>query len=134
MDVNDHKSVFLNHFLKFYKKDIEKFMPDFSTSNIQKSRIIFIIRNMVPVGLFIFEPITNDTIEIKLDYTIPAYRDFQNARYLFSKGVADCWEKGYTHLISRSDVPKHIKYLIRMGFKQDLKETTLYTKEINIAE
>ncbi len=130
--VKNHKSVFLKNFLEFYKKDIKKFMPDFSISDIKTSKIVYIVRNMIPVGIFIFEPITDDTIEIKLDYTIPQYRDFQNARYLFSKGITDCWEKGYTNLISKTNVAKHSKYLIKIGFKQSLEDPTLYSKEINI--
>lgn len=124
--VKNRSSVFLQKFLKFYEKDIKQFNPGFLFDDVKHGRIVYIVRNMIPVGLFISEPVSHDTIEVKLDYTIPAYRDLKNARYLYSKGVQDCWSEGYQEIITRTEIPAHRSYLERVGFQVDQEDGTLY--------
>lgn len=40
---------------------------------------------MMPIGVFIGEPVAENTLEIKMDYVIPDYRDLKSAYFLFGK-------------------------------------------------
>ena len=79
---------------------------------------------------FVDKPVDNETLEIKLDYTIPDYRDFQNAHFMYSKGVEKCIQDGYKWFITKTDIKSHQKYLKRVGFVPDSKKGNLYRKKI----
>ena len=84
-EISPENTRFLNRFLEFYRLDIEKFFPEKGFTENENPVIFFILRNMLPVGLFIGDKKENQTMEIKLDYVVPGYRDFKIARYVFFK-------------------------------------------------
>ena len=47
----------------------------------------FILRDLVPAGLFVGRRHPDRSVEILLDYVSPQYRDFKIGRYLFSKAA-----------------------------------------------
>lgn len=118
---------FVTKFIEYYAKDIEKFFPDFNISKLSNPKIIFTLRNMMPVNLFVYEE-KGENIDIAIDYTVPAYRDLKNACYLFSEGVDDFRKEGFKKFIANTDVPAHKGYLVKMGFKNT--ENTVYEKAI----
>jgi len=117
-EISPTNTRFLNRFLEFNKLDIEKFFPEKGFINNDNPVIFFILRNMLPVGLFIGDIRENNTLEIKLDYVIPGYRDFKIARYVYFKNADFFQEKGIDKLEMKSTVPKHDSFLIKMGFKK----------------
>ena len=70
-------SKYLNYFLEFYATEIEKFQPDFKFNPDKNLIIFFILRNMVPAGLFIGEVQDAHSPFVTLDFVIPGYRDFK---------------------------------------------------------
>ncbi len=108
---------YLNKFLDYYKDDLNKLFPTFDRDKHQKANYYFILRNMNPAGLFVYEEISNDTINILLDYATPNYRDLKNAKFLYF--TADFMqEKGYRKLITESPHKLHQGYLKTLGFEK----------------
>lgn len=117
---------FLLKFLDFYGDDIKKIFPKFDRSLDPEAQYYFILRNMIPTGLFVFIEEDKETIHILLDYAIPDYRDLKNAKFLFF--TADFMkEKGYKKLITESYHKIHDKYLKALGFERIDEKTFIKT-------
>ena len=130
MPVLDPKHPYLNKFLDFYSDDIKKFSPDFNRYKIEEANYYFILRNLVPVGIFIYKVRSSDEAEILLDYAIPDYRDLKNAKYLYYAASEFLKEKGIKILIAKSEVDKHKNYLKRVGFKEDAMSKNIFRKKL----
>ncbi len=118
-EIDARYSPFLNRFLEYHKQDIEKYFPEFKGQIGPQFKVIFILRNLMPVGLFIIEPLQEGTWRIHLDYVIPSYRDSQTAYYLYHREHELFQQHIFKRFIIKSTVPAHIKYLKRLGFKRD---------------
>ncbi len=121
VEIDPKHSSYLNTFIEYYKNDIKKFFPDFQKDQLLDSKFVFILRNMVPAGLFIYNQISDDSIEIKLDYAIPDYRDFSNSKYFYSSETTYLKSKGFKKMYVESDKTAHQKYLLKAGFISDGK-------------
>lgn len=115
---------FLSHFLFSNSSDIKKFFPDFSAPS-EKDRIFLITCAEIPAGVFIADNDGKDNLNVKLDYTTPAYRDCSAGKFMF------------THLkhleikkvIAETKIPAHEKYLHKVGFSQD-GDSQKFVKEL----
>jgi len=130
MPVLDPKHPYLNKFLDFYSNDIEKFSPEFNRYKIEEANYYFILRNLVPVGIFIYKVRSMNEAEILLDYSIPDYRDLKNAEYLYCAALEFLKEKGIKNLIAKSELSKHRNYLKRVGFKEDTDNKNIFRKKL----
>lgn len=121
---------YLNKFLDFYGKDIKIFFPEFTPSVIEKDKSFFILRNLIPVGLFSYSEINPTEIIIELDYAIPDYRDLKNARFVYFAQSNHFKKKGYKKLIATTNIPAHKKYLTKIGFTESPLNSGSFSKEI----
>lgn len=128
--VLDKKHNYLKLFLDFYIADILKYFPTFDREKIDSHECFFLLRDLRPVGLLIFEEISNKTIKIHLDYVIPDYRDMKSGKYLYNTEIKYLKNKGYKEIVTNSDVPQHIKYLKNLGFKKSTESNSVYIKTI----
>jgi hypothetical protein len=111
------QSEYLQYFLRFYEREIKRFTPDFSYQPTDgRHTVFFILRNLVPAGLFIAEPLDADSLLIELDFVIPGYRDFKVGKFVFSEKAEVFREKGISRIYSRPGTKKHQEYLQSMGF------------------
>lgn len=117
---NNH--LYLDKFLDYYKDDIKKYFPTFNKENLKNPEYYFILRNLIPAGLFAYEKISDDTIDVKLDYATPAYQDFKNAKYVYHAESTFLKSKGITNITTTTDVQNHIKYLEKVGYKNIEKD------------
>lgn len=74
---------YLQRFFKYYENDLKNFFPHFNPEEIKNPLVFIILRNMMPIGVFIGEPVAENTLEIKMDYVIPDYRDLKSAYFLW---------------------------------------------------
>jgi len=123
-------SIFLPRFIEYYIKDIRTHFPDVKIEALRQYRTIFISRNVVPVGLFIYEHLEDGIILIHLDYEIPMYRDYESARYFFREFREMMQQKGFHTYITYCDVPIHKRYLQRMKFNEDPTEPGRFIREM----
>jgi hypothetical protein len=110
------ESDYLRFFLNFYGDEVKRFFPDFSYHPSETQITFFILRDMVPAGLFIAEPRDGDTLMITIDFVIPGYRDFKIGKFLFAEKAEVFKERGIRKIYSEPGSPKHEAYLRRMGF------------------
>lgn len=123
MPVLDPSHSYMNRYLDFYSEDIKKFFPEFKKENHPHAKYFFVLRNMMPVGIFIYEESSDKEVVVLVDYVIPMYRDLQNGRYVYSAQSKYLKQKGFERLICFSTVKEHVNYLKKIGFDQ-LGEST----------
>ncbi len=110
---------YFQYFLNYYKKDLSHYAST-NEIDVESSAISFyILRNIVPAGVFVASLYDKDSLKVELDYVVPEYRDFKIGKYLFSKGNNVFSNKGYHKLYSFTNNPKHEKYLLKMGFNKN---------------
>jgi hypothetical protein len=117
-------------FLEFYRADIARYFPNFDGAKLAGTQSVFVLRNLLPVGLCVYEHQPGGVVEIKLDYVVPSYRDLKNADYLFTAQGDDWQAQGCHTLVARSDVPSHQRYLRRAGFTQDVQSPAVFHKPV----
>ncbi len=118
LSIADKSDAFLIRFLNFYREDIGRYFPDFMLDEITAPFMFFIMRNMVPVGLFIGEHREDGLLDIALDYVTPDYRDSKNALYVYNKRMDIFKSAGYRKLHISTQNPTHLAYIRKLGFKQ----------------
>lgn len=128
----ENDTPYLRHFLDFYGAGIQKYFSLSESDPIKSEVKFFILRNMVPAGLFIAKRNNDHTLEITLDFVIPEYRDFKIGSFIYESSKAYFLSQGYSRFISYTSNPTHINYLKKMGFVEDSDEKgkKYYTKTI----
>jgi hypothetical protein len=119
-------SDYLRTFVNFYKDDIAGIIPNFVHQAEDSQICFFILRNMVPAGVFIAK-VEGEEAHIKLDYVIPNYRDFKVARFIFEENSSFFTQRGIRRFVSEGGSNVHRRYLERMGF---LQKGDLFVREI----
>ncbi|WP_078548910.1 YgjV family protein [Litchfieldia alkalitelluris] len=123
-------SEYLNHFLNFYKEGLKKF-ADLSKIKANTYDVSFyILRNMVPAGVFLGSKHDENTLKVELDFVIPEYRDFKIGEFVYEDSKDYFLDKGYNRLISYSSVDEHIVYLRKMGFKEKEENGSKYFEKL----
>lgn len=108
-------SQYLRQFLSYYTREIRRFLPDFAYTPAADDLTVFVLRDMVPAGLFIGRP-EGQTLCVTLDFVIPQYRDFKIGRYLFAQEREFFRSRGFSRIESEPGNREHAAYLRRMGF------------------
>lgn len=104
-------SAYLRRFLEFHRDDIAKFFPNFSMPS-EDCRAIFVLRDLVPAGLWVAHQVGDSEWQVDLDYAIPRFRDSKIGRYLHAPDGPVPKAK----LICPPPPGGHTDYLKRMGF------------------
>jgi hypothetical protein len=124
------RSAIRTEFLKYYRADIARYFPEFDWSRLREPQSIFVLRNLMPVGLFVYEPQPAGVVNIAMDYVIPDYRDLKNARFFYAANQTSLREQGFRTFAAHSSVKSHQAYLRRMGFAADEADPTSFRKSI----
>ena len=119
-------------FLSFYQKDIETYFPVFVMGEAENEIRFVVLRDIVVANLFIATIKTNGDAFVKINYTVPKYRDYKVGRFLFDEGKEFLHNKGVKRIIyTEVHNAQHEKFLKIMGFKKERFEaTTCYMKNI----
>lgn len=127
------ESRYLLDFLDFYKDDIQgKFQPEFEYEPDPDQLTAFILRDMVPAGLFIGRHVSDGSFEVELDFVIPQYRDFKVAGYVYSADSGLFDEECPPVVWTEASNTDHAAYLRRVGFTQCPDRDSRY--EIHLEE
>lgn len=115
---------YLRRWLEFHAADIARFFPRFNLDGLPDPQVVFILRDMRPVGLVVCARSATEDLVVELDYVIPSHRDFRCAEYFFRSWSTVISCAGVCRFLARSDDPRHVKYLRRIGFSPaaDLSE------------
>lgn len=124
----ESNSTYFNYFLDYYNinSNSERF-KNIARLDITNCEISFyILRNMVPAGIFIASKYDEKTLKIEVDFVIPEYRDFKIGTFIFQESKDYFLEKGYSKFISFPRVDSDVNYLKRMGFEERNEEGQRY--------
>ena len=102
----------LSRLISVAERDLARYFPN-AREDIERASDAYIVFNATAaVGVFVGER-EGDTVQVLVDYVLPAYRDLSVARYLFPR----LRETGVRRLVaSACTLPEHEKYLKKMGF------------------
>ena len=118
LEISRADNAYLGRFLDFHAGDIARFFPCFERRSLEGATIVFILRNMLPVGLVVCRR-DGDDVVIGLDYVIPSYRDLQCARFFYRDRRADYLDGGLRQYTAHAAGEEHRRYLETMGFRPD---------------
>jgi len=109
-------SNYLKYFLEFYQEDIKRLFPYFKHNYNSDTVSFYVLRNLIPAGIFIANKIDEENLRIELDFVVPEYRDFKIGKYIFTEQTNYFLQLGYKQLWAEAFNEKHENYLKRMGF------------------
>ena len=102
----------LQEFLRFYRSDMGHCFPGFDFLIEAEDLILMVYADACPVGLMIGRKAENGGIHVRLDYSIPRYRDCSVGRFLYGELA----QSGVTELTAPHSTPEHEAYLKKVGF------------------
>lgn len=111
------ESRYLAAFMEFHADDMARYQPEFTYEPSPEQFAAFILRDMVPAGLIIGRAGGDRTVEIRLDYAIPQYRDFKLGKFLYSDRSGVFANEDCDRAWATATTPDHAKYLEKMGFQ-----------------
>ena len=121
MITDDSGNGILRHFLHNYREDIREFFPDFDAEDKSLHNAFIVCMEGVPVGVLLGDA-SGDTLDIRIDYSTPTYRDCSVGKYLYSRLP----EQGIRRLRFTGKTGKgHEPYLRKMGFIREGNNWTL---------
>ncbi|MFE8699911.1 hypothetical protein ACFYKX_04660 [Cytobacillus sp. FJAT-54145] len=126
----EKNSEYFNHFINFYKEGLNKFADPSRLKAKTYDVSFYILRNMVPAGVFLGSKLDENTLEVELDFVIPEYRDFKIGHFVYEDSREQFLDKGYNRLISKSSNEEHIVYLRKMGFEEKVENGSKYFEKL----
>ncbi|MEO6820121.1 MAG: hypothetical protein ABI204_10365 [Ginsengibacter sp.] len=110
----------VHKFLSFYKKDINNYFPDYQHDPLSNTFNFVILRDLVIANIFVAHLDSAGEAIVKLNYTVPKYRDYKVGKFLFDKNNEYLISKGVKKLIYDHVSNKgHQKFLHVNGFRED---------------
>ena len=107
-------------FLSFYQKDIQAYFPDFIIGENKEEIKFVVLRDIVVANIFVATVDTDGNAFVKINYTVPKYRDYKVGRFLFDEGKEFLLSKGIKRIIYlQVDNIQHEKFLKVVGFKNE---------------
>ncbi len=129
----NHDAAYLHKFLSFYEEDINRFFTSFDYSPKEQDLVWFILRDLVPAGVFIAEPRGPDGLFVKLDYVIPGYRDLRPGAFLYEEQAERFESRGIEYLETSPETKEQREYVERMGFTPTTSEESKNVYRRNIS-
>lgn len=118
----------VHKFLEFYQKDISSYFPHYQHEKKEENIRFVVLRDLVIANIFIAELQQDGTALVKLNYTVPRYRDYEVGRFIFRKENTFLVSKGVKRLLYDEVAHKgHQKFLKVMGFQ---KAGGAYSKDL----
>ena len=102
---------YLEYFIDVHKDDILACFPDQKLKFAKNDEAYFICYGSNPLGLTIASR-KADTLDLKLDYCVPEYRDFSIGEFLFNK----LKDEGISKVRYSGSIEHHMDYLNKMNF------------------
>jgi hypothetical protein len=134
--VNPKNDEYAQRFIKFHTEDIKKFFPrfnpDLENGTLADAECCFVLRETIPVSMFAYKKGSNNEYIILLDYSIPPYRDFKNARFFFDSAIKRIAKSGDI-FNADAEVSAHARYLKYMGFEKigHTEKAELFQKKVD---
>jgi hypothetical protein len=115
-DVDDK---IIEKFLAYYAKDIHNYFPEFRLNEDEAAIRFMVLRDMAIANIFIATIDKKGEGLVKINYTVPKYRDFKVGRFIFEKENTYLLSKGVNQLVyERIHNKNHEEFVKVMGFQK----------------
>ena len=106
-------------FKYFIDENIDEIKKQIDIEKIDQSDMsIYLLRNNALAGIIAGNMVDDHTLNIKLDFVVPEYRDFKIGQFLFVKNTKLFRDRGIKRLIAHARDTDHQIYLQKVGFEQ----------------
>ena len=123
----------IQKYCSFYQKDILTFFPNFSLQDKENELRFIVLRDMAFANIFVAQISPEGIAFVKINYTVPKYRDFKVGRFIFEKENKYLRSKGIKQIVYKEVINKnHIQFLKIMKFKKIIIDgNKCYAKELS---
>lgn len=117
----------IHKFLSFHQNDIQAYFPEFNPEEEGNNINFVVLRDMIIANIFVASVMNDGTALVKINYTVPKYRDYKIGKFLFQKEKQFLLSKGIQRLVyTKVFNKKHEAYIVKMGFEKELMNEQLY--------
>jgi hypothetical protein len=122
----------VHKFLSFYKKDIDKYFPEFNIETTNANLRFVVIRDIVIANLFAASVSEEGTALVDINYTVAKYRDYKVGKFIFEKEKKYLLAKGVKKIVYQKVFSKqHENFLNNMKFeKENVNGIICYSKSL----
>ena len=125
------EDILIHKFLSFYKKDIDLYFPEYNINEPNDDLRFVVLRNLVIANIFVTQLSSNGKAIVKINYTVPKYRDYKVGRFIFEQERDFLHSKGVKEIVyEKINNPQHERFLKVMGFEKEL-ETGIFIKPVS---
>ena len=123
----------IQKYFSFYQKDILTFFPNFSLQDKENELRFIVLRDLAFANIFVAQISPEGIAFVKINYTVPKYRDFKVGRFIFEKENKYLRSKGIKQIVYKEVINKnHIQFLKIMKFKKVIIDgNKCYAKELS---
>ena len=121
----DEASSYLATVLAAHREEIDRIFPGFRAEPGGRLGLC-VLRDLTPASFLLGTPAEDGTLDIDLDYALPAYRDLRPGGFLFQEAKHLFRERGLGRLRTRTADRAHADYLRRVGFRETEPQTYLF--------
>ena len=105
---------FVKYFVEHNKNDIATYFPGYEAKNSEEEVSYLVCCNGNPAGILLGNDAGDGVLDVKIDYSVPAYRDCSVGEYLY----ANLNTYGVSKLqFTQNKAEAHVSYLTKMGFE-----------------
>ena len=109
---------YIAYFLEFYADEIEMHQEN-GIQEIKSSNFIFLtLRNMVPAGILAGNLELDGTLQLKIDFVTPDYRDFKIGKFIYTNNLAFLKSKNIKTIQAKAADKEQENYFKKMGFEK----------------
>ena len=109
------ESRYLEEFLQFHHEDILVHQPDWNGEIAPSDLTVLVLRDMQP-AMAIVGAAGDDSMELRLDYAIPRFRDYRMGSFLYGSNANFFVDRNITTITASGQTKQHVRYLRKMGF------------------
>jgi len=122
----------VHKFLSFHQSDIQAYFPEYRQEETGNNINFVVLRDLVIANMFVAELTEDGTAIVKINYTVPRYRDYKVGKFIFDRENKYLVSKGVRRLIYQSVFnKKHEKFIKVMGFKKEkINDSLLFVKQL----
>jgi hypothetical protein len=109
------ESRYLEEFLQFHHEDILVHQPEWNGEIAPSDLTVLVLRDMQP-AMAIVGAAGDDSMELRLDYAIPRFRDYRMGSFLYGSNANFFVDRNITTITASGQTKQHVRYLRKMGF------------------
>ncbi len=115
----DSGNQLVKKYYSFHESDIQNFFPEFALEEGGNDLRFVVLRDLAFANIFIAHVTESGRAYVKINYTVPKYRDYKVGRFIFEKERKYLLSKGVRQIVyTKLKNKNHEQFLRVMGFEK----------------